>query len=172
MNRQDTPLKTLKTRFGKSLFFSFLVPALLIASVFASGQISLMPEPDSPTVIFGYFQFYDAIDQAARADTSLRRSAAAAMGISEEDFGKVRAVVRSALTRTDELNRAEGAALATAASEGRTAVAISFREQREGVLLAAMKRLEQQLPPKSWTALHFYINNKYRRSVTTQPLSR
>jgi hypothetical protein len=144
------------TPLVRILAFTRALPLILCAAGPATTQTLA---PDDPAVLLGYFSLEHAIEQAAAKDPSLRESAASMMGISESEFAVVARIADSVLADVQNITTEASLHPTNPAAERQ------FETRRRAVLLAGLNTLHQQLSPDGWTALHGYINGRYRANL-------
>jgi hypothetical protein len=148
--------------------------SLLLASL-AYGQRN-PPPPDDPEVHYSFFVFMDGFGQwlEARAQenparrTRLMESASRYLKITPADLPKVIAACRASAV---ELKAIEAQSKEYWQSEVQkkkipdNAKARQFEAMRQAAIQAGRTRLQQALPPGSWTGLQAHINGSHRLGI-------
>lgn len=143
------------TSLARILAFTGALRIILFTAVATAQTLA----PDDPAVLLGYFTLEHAIDQATTKDPSLRESAASMMGISESEFAVVARVADSVLADVQSITKEASLHSTSPAAERQ------LETRRRAVLLAGLNALHQQISPDGWTALHGYINGRYRANL-------
>ena len=143
------------------LYCSMAVTIILWAAQVGLAQT---PPPDDPLVLLGYFNLHHAIDEAATNNSSLRHDAAVMMGISDADFALAARVASSVLAQCRTISRN------ASADRIDLSTVRQIETRRKAALLSGLKALRDQLPPRSWEALHRYINVTYRAGLRSETI--
>ena len=90
------------------------------------------------------------------------------MGITEADFTVVARIADSVLGDVKAITQQAAAST----NRGDQVAERQFELRRQAVLLSGLNAVREQLSPTSWSALHSYINDRYRTRVQAHSVVR
>lgn len=142
---------------------------------------TLSPEPDSPTVLFAFFDFAQAwVEEIAKRKASnpergraLEEVALKLFQINASDLASLTVAVRS-VNRDLELLEQEGLKYKEDMERKKQppdpAVLLKFEARWQEILTLGRGRLQKDLSPSGWNGVRKYMNDVLRPKIGSVPL--